>query len=59
MKLELTAKERTLLFESLLGRVDKIEELKGSYVDVPELFEYYAQQKIDVEVLLGKVKIYL
>jgi hypothetical protein len=59
MNLELTARERTLLFESLVNRIHRIEELKESYVDVPDLFEYYAQQEADVKLLLGKVKIYL
>lgn len=60
MNLELTGRERTLLVESLFNQILRVDKLKNNFKDDDaELFEYYTQEKIELELLLGKVKIYL
>jgi hypothetical protein len=60
MNLELTGRERRLLTESLFNQILRVDKLKNNFEgDDVELFEYYTQEKIELELLLGKVKIYL
>jgi hypothetical protein len=60
MNLELTGRERRLLTESLFNQIVRVDKLKNTFEDDDaELFKYYTNEKIELELLFGKVKIYI